>query len=145
MQSKVIRYYIAEKIRELKVGIVHERNRLPKTDNEFDALFEYDGRIQAWMVMRGSIGAADPRTNFLKIPERFLIVTFFGFNDEDDSETLFETSLDTVYTVLSRDKTLGGNVANVVSVSVPDISLISIGEILSHYAEIIVEIEEFDI
>lgn len=143
MESKVIREYIAEQLQAQKLGAIHSRNRLPKDKKTFRELFEYDGRIQAWIVTRVGIGDIDDSASFLKIPETFLVITFVGFSDTLDTETLFETNVNTVYTMLSRNRTLGGHVANVTSVTVPEISLVYIGEILSHYAEVVVEVEEY--
>jgi len=144
MSEQAVRVYVADKIRALEVGVVHERNKLPKTSGEFKALFEYDGKVQGWVVTFSGIGSSRTDANFLKIPETYRVVTFFGFNNEYDTETEFGTSLRTVYKMLSNDRTLGGTVANVTEVSVPEISLVKVGEIFSHYAEIHIATESFE-
>ncbi len=142
--TKDIKEYIANQIRLLNnIGVVHDRNKLPKTSGEFKTLFEYDGRVQGWVITRSGLGGKVLNASFLKIPETYLIVTFFGFSDSNDSETSFDASIDRVYDIFARDTNLGGLVANITSLSVPEYTLIKVGDIYSHYAEIVLDIERF--
>lgn len=146
MSTRDIREYIANQIRSLdNIGVVHSKNKLPKTSGDFKTLFEYDGRVQGWTVTRTGLGNRASNTNFLKVPESYMVSTFLGFNDTNDSESLFDDAVDRVYELLAGDsnKTFGGLVANVISVSVPDCALIKVGEIYSHYADIVIDLERF--
>jgi len=144
MSTKDIREYIANQINTIdNIGVVHPRNKLPKTSGEFRTLFEYDGRVQGWVVTRSSIGTKASNASFLKIPESYLITTFLGYNDTNDSESLFDDSVDKVYNLFANDQNLNGLVANVTSISVPEYTLIKVGDIYSHYAEIVIDLERF--
>lgn len=142
--AKQVREYIAGRINEFEnIGVVFEKNKLPKSSRDFKDLFVYDERIQAWIITRSALATYDKRANFPKYQETYSIATFLGFSDSLDSETLFEQSIDKVYHMFSRDTTLGGLVANVISVSIGDISLSKVGDILAHYADIVIEVEQY--
>lgn len=140
-----IRRYLSEKIQSVKdIGVVYEYDVVPKTSEEFESKFEYDGKIQAWTIRWGGIGRPDHRSNFLMHTEDYVIRTFFGFNEEQRSDITFGKNLRTVYRMLSKDSTLGRLVANVEAVYAPDIALVRVGGVYSHMTEITVEIKGFE-
>jgi hypothetical protein len=140
--SKEIREYIATQISSLpNIGIVHAKNKLPKSAKDFKEFFEYDGRLQAWTITRSAIGPRDQSGNFDRFSETYTITTFLGFNDSLDSETLFEVSIDKVIDLLKDDTSLGGHVLNMTTIHSPEIAIMKIGEIFCHHAEIVIEVD----
>lgn len=139
---KQIREYLAAQILSLPdIGIVHAKNKLPKSIKDLKEFFEYDGRLQAWIITRSAIGARDYRGNFDRFSETYTITTFLGFNDALDSETLFEVSLDNAMNLLKDDRSLGGLVLNTITLHSPEIAIVKIGEIYCHHAEIVIEVD----
>lgn len=131
-----IRKYLAEKIHAIEnVGNVHEQDLIPKTGDEFEDLFGYDGRMQGWTIRWDGLGSTDLSASILKAQEVYGISTFYGFNPEQRTDIIFGSHIRKVWRELCLDKTLGHHVANVLAVSVSDISLVKIGGIYSHYAE----------
>lgn len=140
---QVVKEYLAQKLQEQNVGMIYIKNRLPKDPKEFNTLFAYNGSIQAWIVSRIGIGRSTKDSNFIRVPDRYRITTFYGFNDATDAETVFETTITKIYVMLVQDETLGGTVDIVEGISVPDISLVKIGGILSYYTEFTLETQVF--
>jgi len=141
-----IREYIAEQIGTIKdIGRVYDTDLVPILGEEFDTQFEYDGRIQGWVVRWSGIGRCDPSSNFMNYPEEYTITTFYGYNYSDRTDIPFGQHVKAVFAMLTKDRTLGGHVANIVSVRVPDITLVKVSGVYSHFAEVILETNTFEL
>lgn len=146
MEDILIREYIAGKIREIDgIGQVHERDLIPVTSTDFEVLFGYDGKIQGWTVKWDSLGVLDKRAiNFMSYNEGYTITTFYGFNSELKSDILFGKHLRQVFTLFAKNPTLEGLVTDMLSIEIPEISLVKIGNVYSHFAKIIMTVKTFD-
>ena len=142
----IIREYIASRIREIDgIGQVHERDLIPVTSTDFEVLFGYDGKIQGWTIKWDNIGVLDKRAiNFMSYSEGYTITTFYGFSSETKSDILFGKHLRHVFTLFAKDPTLGGLATDMLSIEIPEISLVKIGNIYSHFAKISMSIKTFD-
>lgn len=146
MEDIIIREYIANKIREIEgIGQVHERDLIPVTSTDFEVLFGYDGKIQGWNIKWDGIGVLDKRAiNFMSYNETYTITTFYGFNSELKSDILFGKHLRQVFKLFAKNPTLGGLVTDMLSIEIPEISLVKIGNVYSHFAKITITVKTFD-
>lgn len=127
------------------MGQVHKRERFSPDWSTYLSRFEYRGKINGCMFTRKSTVKRQRTLGEVEKCHVFIIRLFYGFQDDADSDAVFQTMVDQVATAVDADETLNGTcetthpdwgpMRGAVGLQVENIDIRQFGKVLCHYAE----------
>jgi len=138
MSVSAIRTRIKAKLSAVEgIGIVHEYQRWASTWSKFLSQFKTESDvINGWMITRRATPSARDTMPTLNRGHVFILTGFYGLNDDDATELVFQDMVEDIQDAFDSDVTLGGLVLKSGPLQVKVVENRTFGNVLCHYAEL---------
>ncbi len=109
MSLSTDREAIAAKLEEIaNIGAVHRFERYAKSQKDFRAFFENDGKVLGWFVRRRSTRELEVSSDHNKVITTWDIRGYMSLDDDAATEIEFDTLIENGCAVFRNDITVGG-------------------------------------
>lgn len=127
------------------IGVVHARERFSKNMQKFLELYQPAGKnyIRGWSISRNKTPEDDKKgAHQYRRFHNIIIRGYFVFNDDDASEDTFDSFVELVCDKFRGNRTLNNKADWVQPPQVETAEPRMFGNVLCHYAEISIVVEE---